>query len=274
MELTGKQIKDFQQYILTWWVKNKRDLPWRHTRNPYDILVSEMMLQQTQVARVIPCYIAFMQRFPDVKTLARSSPGDVLRAWKGMGYNRRAIYLHRTAVRITEEFRGVFPRDERELRKLPGLGKYTVRAIMVFAYEDNVSMIDVNIRRILEYYFYSGISQTQVILEQLADQLVPYGNSWAWHQALMDYGALKMPKINPRSRSNLVIKTPFKDTDRFYRGKVVDVLRKHAMAHGQLLEDFSAEYGKSPDYIAHIIEGLARDGLLFRDTDGIISLPK
>lgn len=274
MTLTGNQVRSFQLLILDWWEKNKRDLPWRKTRDPYQILVSEMMLQQTQVSRVLPTYIAFLSRFPDVFALAGASMADVLIAWKGMGYNRRALYLQRTAVTVVQEHGGVFPHDEESLRKLPGLGKYTVRAIMVFAYEQNVSVIDTNVRRILEYYFFSGSKPEQKELESVADQLVPLGNSWSWHQALMDYGALEMPKIVPRKRAGAASQIPFKETSRFYRGRVVDVLRERPIEQSQLVHDFSAEYGKSSEYIEDIINGLARDGLLFRDTDGIISLPK
>ncbi len=274
MKLSEGQIRSFQVFILDWWAKNKRDLPWRKTRNPYKILVSEMMLQQTQVSRVLPTYVAFLLRFPDVNALAGASTADVLKAWKGMGYNRRALYLQRTAYTVVQEHGGVFPRNEQLLRKLPGLGKYTVRAIMVFAYEENVSVIDTNVRKILEYYFFSGSKPEQQVLEAVADQLVPPGNSWNWHQALMDYGALEMSKLVPRIRTGAAAKIPFKETARFYRGRVVDVLRERSIEQSQLVHDFSAEYGKSLEYIEDIINGLARDGLLFRDTDGIISLPK
>ena len=156
MKLSAKRIKFFQKSIFTWWNSHKRDLPWRHTRDPYWIMVSEVMLQQTQVLRVIAKYAEFIQAFPMVRDLAQASPADVLRIWKGMGYNRRALYLLRAAKAIVEIYHGKFPVSEEELIKLPGLGKYTARAILVFAYAQEVPLVDTNIRQIITHFFFDG----------------------------------------------------------------------------------------------------------------------
>lgn len=273
MQLSSKKRAAFQNLILEWWADNRRELPWRNTRDPYHILVAEVMLQQTQVSRVVPKYAAFLTAFPTVYTLAEAAPAHVLRQWQGMGYNRRALYLQRTAQAIVG-MGGTFPRDEKSLRELPGLGKYTTRAIMVFAYELEVSVVDTNVRRIIRHYFYDGADVPESAIEAVADQLVPPGNSWAWHQALMDYGALELPKLAVRERTGAKQSIPFRETSRFYRGRVVDALREKAVAEHILVRDFARTYGKPEAYLTGILDGLARDGLLFRDTNGIISLPK
>ena len=192
MKIKTKQIKEFQLAIFSWWKLHKRDLPWRHTRDPYKILVSEVMLQQTQVSRVLPKYIEFIKQFPAVNELAQSSGAEVLRIWKGMGYNRRALYLQKAAQEIVHSYKGIFPKRESLLTKLPGVGTYTARAILVFAYKQDVAMVDTNIRQIITHFFFEDISQKPSVIQEVADKLVPPGKSWEWHQALMDYGALVM----------------------------------------------------------------------------------
>jgi A/G-specific adenine glycosylase len=130
--------------LLRWFARHGRDLPWRRTRDPYAILVSEVMLQQTQVARVIPRYLAFLERWPTAEALAAASPGDVIREWQGLGYNRRALNLHRAASRIAADG---WPDD---LTELPGVGRYTADAIKRFAHERDVLPVDVNVRRVIE----------------------------------------------------------------------------------------------------------------------------
>jgi A/G-specific adenine glycosylase len=134
----------FEEALLGWYAEHGRDLPWRRTRDPYAILVSEVMLQQTQVARVVPRYVAWLERWPTVEALADASAGDVIRAWQGLGYNRRALNLHRAARRIAS---AGWPAD---LTELPGVGRYTADAVARFAYDRPVLPVDVNVRRVLE----------------------------------------------------------------------------------------------------------------------------
>lgn len=259
--------------VLSWWSTHKRDLPWRHTRDPYRILVSEFMLQQTQVLRVLGKYAEFIKAFPTVNDLAHASPAQVLRIWKGMGYNRRALYLQRAAKMIIDEHQGTFPFTERELHKLPGLGKYTARALLVFAYEQEVPLVDTNIRQIITHFFFNGEPQKESVIEEVAGQLIPPGKSWEWHQALMDYGAIELAKFNRPERSRRTT-VPFKDSNRFYRGRIIDRLRVGDIAETLLCKEFASLYSKSTDFFREIIASLHTDGLIERTSDGILRLPE
>lgn len=257
MVLSPSKIRTFQKTIFDWWQDNRRDLPWRKTHDLYKILVSEVMLQQTQVSRVLPRYLDFLARFPDVSTLAASTPAQVLRAWKGMGYNRRALYLRSSAQAIVENYSGIFPDSETELVKLPGVGAYTACALLVFAYKQDVAMVDTNIRQIITHYFFDDKPQKPFEIQQVADKLVPKGKSWEWHQALMDFGALelKVPQVSRRKQK------PFRGSNRFYRGRIMDLLRERAIAEDQLIASMCKEYGTTKVYINTIIDGLIADGL-------------
>jgi A/G-specific adenine glycosylase len=161
--------------VFHWYGRNARDLPWRRTRDPYAILVSEVMLQQTQVPRVVPRYLEWLERWPTAQSLAAAAPADVIRAWAGLGYNRRAVNLHRCAREVTE--RGGFPRDPADLRRLPGIGPYTAAAIACFAFGAQVAAPDVNARRVLGRAFGDP------------DHPPPAGRAYDWNQALFDLGS-------------------------------------------------------------------------------------
>jgi A/G-specific adenine glycosylase len=269
--LSKAQIASFQHDIFCWWAKNKRDLPWRRTHDPYAILVSEVMLQQTQVSRVLPKYKEFLFLFPDIFVLANASVSQILRAWKGMGYNRRALYLKQLAEKIVQQYHGIFPKQEKELINLPGLGKYTARAILVFAFKQDVVLVDTNIRQILVHHFFSGIAQKESVLEEVANQLLPTGRSWEWHQALMDYGALQLPKSRNR---NVLRNERFEDSNRFFRGRVIDYLREKSWNENILAKEMMKVYGKDEEFHRKIILGLSKEGLLEREENGIIRLPE
>ncbi len=264
MALSRARISAFQDMIFSWWGEHKRDLPWRKTRDPYRILVSEVMLQQTQVSRVLPKYDEFMRVFPDVHALSRASTAQVLRLWHGMGYNRRALYLKKTAEIVRDSYGGIFPEDEPSLTKLPGLGRYTARAILVFAYEKDVAMVDTNIRQIITHFFYKGKRQREKTISDMADTLFPRGRSWEWHQALMDYGALEMSKVRGKRVSAGRKQAPFRDSNRYYRGRVIDVLRVGEADERKTVADFSRQYDKPAEYFAGVIGQLIRDGLVER----------
>lgn len=273
MQIPAATILKFRKHIFSWWETHKRDLPWRHTRDPYKILVSEVMLQQTQVSRVVPIYHSFLKRFPAVSDLAGASPADVLRFWKGMGYNRRALYLHTTAQKIVSDFHGQFPVSEKQLSTLPGLGIYTVRAILVFAYEKNVPVVDTNIRKIITHFFFGDVPQKENIIEDVAASLIPPGKSWEWHQALMDYGALKLreAKRNPERSRRATI--PFKETKRFYRGRVIDRLREGPVEERILCRECMQNYGGSEEHHESIVQQLVKEKLITK-RNGIVSLPE
>lgn len=271
---TSRASRDsFQKKIFTWWTHHRRDLPWRRTRDPYRIMVSEVMLQQTQVLRVLPKYAEFIEAFPTVNALAQATPADVLRIWKGMGYNRRALYLHKAAKIIVEKFHNQLPISQQQLSKLPGLGTYTARAILVFAYKQEVPLIDTNIRQIITHFFFNDVPQKESVIEAVARQLIPSGKSWEWHQALMDYGAMELKNVNFKLKTFKKIAKPFRESNRYFRGRIIDGLRDGSAQQKELIEDFTRLYGKSVSFIGGVIASLIKDGLIERTSHGILRLP-
>lgn len=186
--LTGRPGvgEGFTADVLAWGAPRLRDLPWRRTRDPWAVLVSEVMLQQTQVARVVPRWHAFLERFPTFHDCADAPLGDVLREWQGLGYPRRARNLHATARRVAEL--GGLPRDLTGLLSLPGVGAYTARAVLAFAFEDDAAVVDTNIARV--YARVAGERLTPKQVQALADEACPSGDAWVWNQCLMDLGAV------------------------------------------------------------------------------------
>jgi A/G-specific adenine glycosylase len=184
----------FRRRLLAWFRRNGRDLPWRRTRDPYHIIVSEFMLQQTQVSRVVGYYDRFLRRYPTMESLASASPGTVRESWEGLGYYRRAANLQRLAQAVMGELGGRIPSDPEELRRLPGVGRYTAGAIASFAFERSTAAVDTNVARVLQRVFHPrlpgrGASRR---LWSTAQQIVPrQGRSaWSFNQALMELGAL------------------------------------------------------------------------------------
>jgi len=278
MRLPKREVTVFQKKIFTWWRKNKRDLPWRHTHGPYKILISEVMLQQTQVLRVLPIYQVFLDTFPTVIDLANASTADVLRAWKGMGYNRRAVYLKKIAETVVRHYDGKFPTEEQSLRALPGIGSYTAAAIQVFAYKRDVAMVDTNIRKIITHFFFNDIPQKELIILDTARQLVPKGKSWQWHQALMDYGASSVRPTSSAGRAPLRIGgeksvVPFKLSDRYFRGKILDDLRERDYSIRSIQLKYHKVYALTLPKIRFLLDGLIKDGLI-AITNAIVHLPK
>lgn len=184
----------FTRKLLAWYKRNARVLPWRETRNPYAILVSEFMLQQTQVSRVLEYFPRFMARFPTIAALAGARPKAVMEEWDGLGYYARARNLHKLARHVTRLHDGALPEKPEELRTLPGVGRYTAGAVACFAYEKPVPTVDTNVRRVLERAF----APKDVWV--LAQQLVPKNGERAWrfNQALMELGALVCTARKPR----------------------------------------------------------------------------
>lgn len=270
VKITSVQIRTFQQFIFNWWKRNKRDLPWRHTHDPYKIFISEILLQQTQVSRGLPKYIEFIDRYPTVKDLSKAKVADVLKIWKGMGYNRRALYIHQTAKIIVSTYNGKFPKQEDILISFPGLGKYTARAILVFAYKQDVAMIDTNIRQILTHFFFKDIPHPEKEIQCIADKLVPIGKSWEWHQALMDYGAIAYERLKIRKKK---VK-PYKESNRYFRGRIMDLVREKDWKTKELVWKMTTLYEKDEAFIRIILDDLHKDGLISVSETGIITLPK
>jgi A/G-specific adenine glycosylase len=251
--LSASQVRRFQGRILEWGAVHRRDLPWRHTRDPWRILVSEVMLQQTQADRVIGHYAAFLDAFPTPLDCARAQPGDVVRLWSGLGYNRRALNLHRAATVVAETHGGMVPRDAVALRALPGVGAYTSRAVLSFAFEDDVAVVDTNVVRVLARSV-AGAGVTVGQAQALADRVLPAGQSWAFNQAMFDVGATVCTASRPkcgacplrhlcrwkraglsepdpwRASPSVRPQSPFTGSDRQGRGRLVDALRQGAVA--------------------------------------------
>ena len=293
--------------LIAWFTANGRDLPWRHTRDPYRVLVAELMLQQTQVERVIPKYHAFLAQFPDVQALAAAPTSAVITAWQGLGYNRRALYLQRTAQAVVSQYAGVFPHDVATLKQLPGIGDYTSGAIACFAYEQDVAFLDTNIRRVV-LRLWSDPQATipsEQSLRDLAAQQVPAGQGWVWNQAIMELGAiiciatapkcprcplrgdcrdyaarlaaddalLPLPPAKPRRVAERK-DAPFAGSNRQIRGRIIDALRESPQPVAQLHAHLTS-LGLTLDTakLATIIAGLGRDGLVVVYGD-IIKLPE
>ncbi len=174
--------------LLAWSGQTLRDLPWRRTRDPWAILVSETMLQQTQVARVVGPFAVFLTRWPDPEALAGARVGDVIDAWQGLGYNRRAVRLHACARAIVVDHGGQVPGDLQTLLGLPGVGAYTARAVLSFAFDQPVGVLDTNAARVLARAF-AGRRLSPGQAQRLADASVPRGKAWVWNSAMLDLGA-------------------------------------------------------------------------------------
>lgn len=177
-----------QAALLRWFeAQGRQDLPWRATRDPWSVLVAEVMLQQTQVSRVLPRFAAFLADFPTARACAGSPVAAVIEHWDGLGYNRRAVNLWRAAGVVTDRFDGVFPPSLSALQELPGVGPYTARAVLAFAFEHDVGVVDTNAARVLARWV--GRSLTRSEVQQLADAAVPPARGWSWNQAMLDLGA-------------------------------------------------------------------------------------
>jgi A/G-specific adenine glycosylase len=251
----------FKKKIYTYYRTHGRaHLPWRKTTDPYKILVSEIMLQQTQAARVVPKYEEFIKKWSTVKSLAKASNIEVLKLWSGLGYNRRAINLQRAAMVIVEDHKGVFPRTIDGLRSLPGIGPYTAGAIFAFAYNQPFVMIETNIRSVyIHFYFPNQEQVADSELLPIIERTLDRTNPRQWYAALMDYGAmLKSTQTNPsRKSAQHVSQTKFKGSVREVRGDILKTLLENKKATSkQLQKQFET------DRFAKAIEGLQKDGLI------------
>jgi len=217
----------FREKIWGYYLLHKRDLPWRRTKNPYRILVSEIMLQQTQVPRVIPKYKLFLNKFPTIQALARASLQDVLRAWQGLGYNRRALSLKKTADVICKKYNNKVPRDFELLNTLPGIGEGTAGAVAAFAFNKPVVFIETNIRRVFIHFFFKNrrkVSDKEIL--PLIEKTLDRKNPREWYWALMDYGSMLGERgENPNRRSaHYVRQSKFVGSKRELRGKILKLL--------------------------------------------------
>ena len=219
----------FVKTVWDYYKKNKRAMPWRDDISPYSIFISEVMLQQTQVSRVLIKYPLFIRAFPDFKSLAKANTSSLLSAWQGMGYNRRALYLRRSAQIIIEKHSGVLPEDPEVLDGLPGIGYATACSIVAFAYNKPVVFIETNIRRVFIHHFFSNktdIADRDIL--PLVEKTLDKKNPREWYWALMDYGAYVATQVeNPNKKSKQYVKQKkFEGSVREVRGGVLKLLLK------------------------------------------------
>jgi A/G-specific adenine glycosylase len=263
-------VAALHEKILGWYAVNRRDLPWRHTCDPYAILVSETMLQQTQVPRVVPRFEEFLQTYPALEDLAAAPLADVLRLWRGLGYNNRARRLRECAVTAVDavavsgrrmDAPAALPDTLEGLQALPGIGPYTARAVLVFAHNRDLAAVDANVRRVLTSEFGLPGDLSDRELQSVADAALPPGRSRDWHNALMDYGSLvltaRVTGIAPRTRQG-----SFEGSRRWYRSRLLRTLLDDGPSSVQRL---AGAVGLEPAAAADIITSLEADGLVMRD---------
>jgi A/G-specific adenine glycosylase len=292
-------VRPVQAALLDWYAQHGRDLPWRRTRDPYAILVSELMLQQTQVSRVLPKYLEFLDRFPDFQSLAAASRADVIRAWAPLGYNLRAVRL-KTIAEQAVALGGSLSGDSASLTQLKGIGRYTAAAIACFAFEHPVAVLETNVRRVLVRAFLGEArSDTQKpdTLWELARHALPSDRAFDWNQALMDLGATICTARKPRCpvcplRDECLAHARFGDglaasppalreardvyatappvPRRVLRGRLVQLLRGLERGGGMSIAE--AARRMAPDkatvtWLEPIVTNLVRDGLVETSTE-------
>ncbi len=289
--LGAPEIAAMRRGVLGFGRRQLRVLPWRQTRDPWAVLVSEMMLQQTQVERVLVPYRDFLARFGSPQACAAAPSSDVVRAWAGLGYNRRAVYLHRAAHMVVERHGGVVPGDLDALQALPGVGPYTARAVLAFAFERDVAVVDVNVGRVLSRCV-GGRRLSASECQAVADSLCPKGKGWLWNQSLLEIGALVCTARAPScSRCPLATRcrwarqgrsgpdpgeptrrqSTFEGSDRQGRGRLLTALRQGPVTPRRLAT--AAGWPEEAGRARRIALSLVADGLARRGPAGVLTLP-
>ncbi len=255
------ELKKFQKEIWNYYRAYGREMPWRNIDDPYRIVLSEIMLQQTQVDRVRPKYEAFLAKFPTLESLASAPLSEVLIAWQGLGYNRRAKFLKAMAEQVVSTHGGRFPDDPQVLRELPGIGPGTAGSIAAFVHNKPVAFIETNIRRVYIHFFFKdreAVVDKEIL--PLVEATVDHKNSREWYYALMDYGALlAKTQVNPNRRSKHYAKqSKFEGSDRQIRGRILKELMPGPKAKGDLVTSLGVAIGKCEE----IIQRLADEGFI------------
>ncbi|GBD11257.1 Adenine DNA glycosylase [bacterium HR23] len=287
-------LAEFQRRLLAWHREHHRPLPWRETTDPYAVLVSEVMLQQTGVERVLSKYRAWLERWPTWEALAGASLGEVIRFWEPLGYNRRALWLHRIAQRVVGEWGGTLPAEPQALESLPGIGPYTRNAVLCFAFGRDVPVLDTNIRRVLGRALLGVEGASEGAVASVARGLVPAGEGRRWNLALMDLGATvclaRRPLCDRCPVADLCAwrgagmppgkrrrgQGPFPGSTRYYRGRILARLRRLPLAGVLPLALLCAQVGLDRGQAQRLMDTLRREGLVqVREEGGdyLLSLP-
>jgi len=304
--LKAAKTEEFHRLLLDWYGRNRRSLPWRRTRDPYRILVSEIMLQQTQVGRVMEKYATFLKRLPTLKKLAAASKASVIRAWTGMGYNNRALRLRELSRIVVTNSGGKIPGETSALQALPGIGRYTAHAVACFAFHKQVPVVDVNVHRVLSRAFRCltnpGAVQNPDTIWKLAGSILPRRRAYDWNQALMDLGAIYCTSRNPHcdecpvasvcaSRNQFSHtkdtrrprkKEPSRDgiPTRIYRGRIVERLRNSdgGVELTTLGRHVKSRFRKGDTpWLLSVVRKLQADGLVdlrYGRKRAVVSLPR
>jgi A/G-specific adenine glycosylase len=269
---TTRKIKKFRGIVYDYYQHFGRDLPWRSTNDPYEILVSEIMLQQTQVSRVVEKYVEFIKTFPDITSLAEATLRDVLTVWQGLGYNRRALSLKRIAEIVNATYDGNVPSDVYLLIQLPGIGNATANAVCAFAFNQPVVFIETNVRTVYIYHFFSSkdiVRDSEI--QPLVEKTLDYDNPRRWYNALMDYGvALKKYWPNPgRKSAHHKEQPPFEGSARQVRGAILRALVTNPrQTFNELIETVRFD----PNVVKKNIQSLEKEGLV-ENKGKYISIP-
>lgn len=269
--ITQEQKAIFQAAIWSFYQQQGRTFAWRHNTNPYHVLVSEIMLQQTQTQRVVEKFEQFITTFADFATLASAPRADLLSVWQGLGYNRRALYLQQAAMRVVEEHNACLPADHDALRALPGIGPYTAAAVCAFAFNQPTVFIETNIRAVfIDAFFPQQEKVADKDLMPLIAATVDIENPRDWYYALMDYGVhIKSTRKNPTRKSKHYTKqSKFEGSDRQIRGAIIRYLVAH---NNQTLDALHAAIPCAPERFERIINGLQAERLITL-VDGVIHL--
>lgn len=254
----NNSLENFRSLVWDYYHDHRREMPWRENPNLYWVVVSEVMLQQTQVSRVLEKFSEFVEQFPSFEALAQATPAQVITAWQGLGYNRRALNLHKLAQAID----GDLPRDPAELIKLPGIGPGTAGSIAAFAYDAPVVFIETNIRRVFIHHYFAdreGVDDKELL--PLVEEALDREHSREWYYALMDYGsylAKTVPNPNRRSKHH-VVQSKFEGSDRQIRGAVLRALVPNSMTKKQLFEHLESS---ETERVEEVVQQLVREGLV------------
>lgn len=271
-------VTKFQARIRTWSCRHRRDLPWRRTEDPYRILVSEVMLQQTQVSRALPKYRSFLRLFPTIEALENAPLSRVLRIWQGLGYNRRALYLKRVASIVVRDYNNRIPRDPELLRRLPGIGPGTAGAILAFAFGKRVTFLETNIRRVFIHFFFGNrrrVRDAEILAK--VKQTLPRKDIREWYYALMDYGALALRNTpNPNRRSAHYAKQPpFKGSQRELRGRILSVVVEAGrIKKERLRKTLQCQSRFNPIRLNQVIQRLIQEKLIARSDQNTLTVAR